>query len=213
MSGVKAKLKVVLQADETVVAESEDPALWQRVLLAINGNPSALGSAATRSGTAEQGQPPPMEEGLGGESQDVQKLARMLGVAPDVVEGACAPARASPFLTLDMHCWDAMKDQTPARGIGAMSPMGVAATLLAFWMQATKLGQATQAEVQKILGTINLRDANPTRSIQSSDWLQGRTGGVIVLNPARAKRSVAIAKAFCTKDWRSDSTWKGTSAE
>ena len=214
MSGVKAKLKVVLQADETVVAESEDPALWQRVLLAINGNPGALpGTAASGDAGDQRQQQQAADEGFGGESQEVQKFAKMLGVAASVVEGACAPAKTSPFLTLDMHCWNAMKEQTPGRGIGSMSPMGVAGTLLAFWMQASKLGAATQAEGQKVLGTISIRDTNPVRSIQSSEWLQGRAGGVIVLNPARVKRAVAIAKAFCSKDWRSDLTWKGQNAE
>ena len=216
MSGVKAKLKVVLQADETIVAESEDPALWQRVLLAINGSSAALMSTAGGGGagdTIEQRQKLAADDAFGGESQDVQKFARALGIAASVVEGACAPAKASPFLTLDMHCWDAMKEQTPGRGIGATTPMGVAGTLLALWMQSAKLGTATQAEVQKVLGTISIRDNNPMRSIQSSEWLQGRPGGVIVLNPARAKRAVAIAKAFCTKDWRSDHTWKGQIAE
>jgi hypothetical protein len=213
MSGVKAKLKVVLQADDTVVAESEDPALWQRVLLAINGNPAAMPSTTSIGSATSQSQQLPADEGFGGESEEVKKLAKMLGVTANVVEGACAPSKSSPFLTLDMHCWDAMKEQTPTRGIGSLSPMAVAATLLALWMQASKLGTATQAEVQKILGTINIRDANPARSIQSSEWLQGRAGGVVVLNPARAKRAVAIAKAFCSKDWRSDLTWKGQIAE
>jgi hypothetical protein len=220
MSGVKAKLKVVLQADETIVAESEDPALWQRVLLAINGSSvasfagtGAVGASAAAAEAIEQQHPLAIDDTIGGESQEVQKFARALGIAASVVEGACAPAKKSPFLTLDMHCWDAMKEQTPGRGSGGTTPMGVAGTLLALWMQSAKLGTATQAEVQKVLGTISIRDNNPMRSIKASEWLQARPGGVIVLNPARAKRAFAIAKAFCTKDWRSDHTWKRQSAE
>jgi hypothetical protein len=85
----------------------------------------------------------------------------------------------------------------------------MAATLLTLWMQTAKLGNTTQAEAQKVLGTINLRDANAQRSIQTADWLQARTGGVIVVNPARIKKALAIARAFCMQDWKTDLAWKG----
>lgn len=213
MSGVKAKLKVVLQADEAVVAESEDAGLWQRVLLAINkgSDEDSLVQVAPR----ERQDNPPREEAdfLSANASEVARFARLVGVSVDDIQGACAPSKTSPYLTIDMHCWETMKEQTPARGIGSISPMAVAATLLALWMQAAKLGAATQGEAQKVLATINLRDANAGRSIQASEWLQGRAGGVIVLNPARAKRALAIAKAFCTQDWRSDLTWKGGTAQ
>lgn len=213
MSGVKAKLKVVLQADETVVAESDDPALWQRILVAINGGnanvepPAPMGAA---TGDVSGRAAPPFSP----EDDDaVSKLARSLGTTGDNVQGACSPSTEAPFLTLDMHCWNAMKEQTPARGVGSVSPMAVAATLLTLWKQSAKLGPATQAEAQKVLGTINLRDSNAGRSVQAADWLQGRPGGVIVINPARIKRAVSIAKAFCTQDWRTDQAWRGTQSE
>lgn len=39
----KAELKVILKADDTVVAESVDPSLWQNILVAINnGEPNPL---------------------------------------------------------------------------------------------------------------------------------------------------------------------------
>jgi hypothetical protein len=218
MSGVKAKLKVVLQADDTVVAESEDGQLWQRVLLAINKGPDSVkefDSGHQFGGGQTTGREPlsrTFDTALE-PSDDVGRFAQALGITAAVVQGACSPSRASPFLTLDMHCWNAMKEQTPARGIGAISPMALAATLLAFWAQQAKLTAATQAEAQKVLATINLRDANAARSIQQAGWLQSRPGGVVVINPARVKRAVAIAKAFCTQDWTSDLTWKGSAAE
>ncbi|MCW5622277.1 MAG: hypothetical protein KIS79_14315 [Burkholderiales bacterium] len=208
MSGVKAKLKVVLQANDTVVAESEDAVLWQRVLLAIN---KGIGAGCS-SLLEDEASPPPEDAGhipnipRASDGDDLGRFARAVGISAAIIEGACAPSKTSPYLTLDMHCWNAMKEQTPPRGPGSISPMAVAATLLALWMQTAKLGAATQAEAQKVLGTINLRDANATRSIQQAEWLQGRGGGVIVLNPARAKRAVAIARAFCSQDWKSDLT-------
>lgn len=219
MTGVKAKLKVVLQADETVVAESGDAGLWQRVLMAINkgaDDPGALdhvlpiGSVekkTTVSHLSQGGSPD------AGGDEAVARFAKLLGLDVATVVGACAPAQTSPYLTLDMHCWNSLKDQTPPRGPGSVSPLAIAATLLALWMQAAKLGNVSQGEAQKVLSTINLRDANPTRSIRGADWLQARSGGVIVVNPARIKRAIALARAFCAQDWRSDTGWKGSVAE
>jgi hypothetical protein len=215
MSGVKAKLKVVLQADDTVVAESEDAGLWQRILLAINKGDGILDVAAQVNTPAapasdnnrQQSNPAPYGD------DEMSKLARAIGTSTDNIQGACAPSKEAPYLTLDMHCWNTMKEQTPARGPGSVAPLAVAATLLALWKQAAKLTPPTQAECQKVLATINLRDTNAGRSVQASDWLQSRAGGVIVLNPARHKRAVSIAKAFCSQDWRSDQTWRGSQSE
>jgi hypothetical protein len=91
--------------------------------------------------------------------------------------------------------------------------MAVAATLLSLWKQSAKLGNATQAEAQKVLETINLNDKNPTRSVAGAEWLKALGGGSVVVNPARSKRAVAIARAFCQQDWQSDMTWKGGAAE
>ena len=45
MASVKATLTVCLKANDVVVAELEDPGLWQRVLAAINmGDPESLES-------------------------------------------------------------------------------------------------------------------------------------------------------------------------
>lgn len=203
MSGVKATLKVVLQANDTVVAESEDAALWQRVLLAINkGNLGESGALALEEGIPPIRKQGPTRTHLDSSADDeVSRFAEVLGISSETLVGACAPAKESPYLTLDMHCWNTLKEQTPPRGQGSVSPMALAGTLLALWMQTARLGNATQAEAQKVLGTINLRDSNAVRSIKSTEWLQGRAGGVIVVNPAKSKKAVAVARAFCEQDW------------
>jgi hypothetical protein len=219
MSGVKAKLKVVLQADDTVVAESDDPALWQRVLVAINsGDIDGLVQAPAKADGSRQGevsnqrvsQLGTLPEGV---DEAVARFAKSIGVSIEQVLGACSPSRESPYLTLDMHCWNTFKDETPPRGPGSIGPMALAATLLALWAQVSKFGSATQAEAQKVLGTINLRDPNASRAIAGTEWLQVRPGGVVVVNPARIRRASALARAFCQQDWRTDLTWKGSAAE
>jgi hypothetical protein len=222
VSGVKATLKVVLQANDTIVAESEDAALWQRVLIAINSgdakdlDPPARPTerAATDRGSGAAGKHSEGDgESFEGADEAVVKFAKSIGVSPEQVVGACYPSKTAPLLSLDMHCWNALKDQTPPRGPGSLSPMAVAATLLSLWKQAAKLGNATQAEAQKVLETIHLHDKNPTRSVAGAEWLKALGGGSVVVNPARIKRATAIARAFCLQDWKTDMTWKSGTTE
>ncbi len=216
MTGVKAKLRVVLQADDTVVAESEDARLWQQVLLAINkgagGDPPPFDDHRPSGAVTTAHMRRDHVAALAEAGDLVGRFAHNIGLDVSLVEGACAPSITAPYLTLDLHCWDTMKSQTAARGPDAIGAIAIAATLLALWKRAANLGNATQAEAQKVLATIDLRDPNATRTIKNSEWLQSRAGGVVVINPAKAKRAAAITRAFCTQDW-SDPAWKGASAE
>ena len=168
----KAKLKVVLQADNTVVAESEDATLWQKVLLSINSGSPDLGPlevAPSMSNLKALNVPASSGDAIG-------RFAKELGLPREEVEGACAPVEEEPFLRLDKHCWEAMKRQTGERGPSAYSPIAVASTLLALWFKAAELGNVTQAQAQAVLATIDVRDQNPARGIDRSEWLQSRPG-------------------------------------
>ena len=203
---VKAKLKIVLQADETIVAESEDSVLWQQVLIAIN----KLGGQHAARNELGQEQTDTVNNGLQGSGGDgttddaVSKFAKHLSLDREIVEGACAPSMSEPYLHLDIHCWEEMKRQTPERGPSAYSSIAVAATLLTLWFRASGQGNPTQAQAQAVLGTINMQDRNASRGIQRSEWLQARSGGAIVLNPAQASRAITVAKSFCSKKWTNE---------
>lgn len=197
---LKAKLKIVLQADDTVVAESDDAALWQQVLIAINtgagaietgqkSNPASTGSAPVNLGNRSEG------------SDAIGKFAAELGLSRDEVIGACDPTSEPPYMHLDTHHWEAMKRNTPQRGPNAYSPIVVAASLLGVWFRHTGSGNPTVTMAQAVLSRIGTRDNNPGRSIENSEFLQARSGGVIVLNPAKVDRAIAIAKSFCSKKW------------
>jgi len=211
MNALKANLRVILQANDTVVAESEDPLLWQRVFAAITGatgerqsgvEPNPLRESLTV--THEKSHSSQAETSAGGDA--VAKLAEQLGITRAELEGACSPNLESPYLHLDSHCWEEMKRQTPERGPNAISPISLSATLLVLWFRVSGLGNATQAQAQEVLGTINLRDPNASRGIQRAEWLQSRPGGVIVLNPAQTSRAMSLARSFCTKRWNQPRT-------
>ena len=194
---IKAKLRISLFANDTIVAETEDPTLWQNVLLAINSGATDISPAAAPALAPRTGAPPaPMNS-----NDAVDKLARELGLSSDELEGACAPTMEPPYLHLDRHCWEAMKKQTPERGPSAYSAIAVSATLLALWFKASGQSSPTLLQAQAVLGTIDLKDQNAARGIERTGWLQSRPGGTIVINPSRVSQAVAIAKSFCSKNW------------
>jgi hypothetical protein len=193
---IKAKLKIILQADATVVAETEDAALWHKVLLAIN-----KGTSEVLDTEEDDTTDPDRRLNFPRPGEAIKKMAAELGLSAAEVEGACGPTDIEPYLHLDHHCWEAMKKQTAERGPTAYSSIAIAGTLLALWFRAAGKGNPTQAQAQAVLSELNLRDQNPARGIERSEWLHSRPGGVIVLNPAKISRAVGIAQSFCSKKW------------
>ena len=212
MSQLKARLTVVLKADDVIVAEAENALLWQRVLKAINsGNTDLFEDAAKPTSPPVTDFPqPPAESPQTEVNSDIAKSAvgkfsLQLGLQSNVVIGACDPNTTEPYLQLDMHNWSAVKTQLPERGLSALSPVVVAATLLGLWFRAANLGNPTQAQAQKVLATINVQDKNPSRGIKSAPWLQARPGGQVLINAAQVEKAILLAKCFCSKDWK---PWK-----
>jgi hypothetical protein len=211
MSQMKAKLAVVLKADEVIVAESDDALLWQRVLRAINSGSSEFSEEKKRrddESNSEDGE----EESSDSRdtSSPIGKFARQLGLTVSAIKGACDPTTAEPYLQMDMHNWSAVKTQLPPRGISALSPIVVASTLLGLWFRAAGLGNPTQAQAQRVLATISVQDKNPSRGVKAAPWLQPRAGGQVVINAAQVERAILLAKCFCAKDWK---PWKTALAE
>lgn len=190
---IKAKLKIVLKANETVIAESSDPILWQNVLVAIN-TPS---EGSTNDNLENFGQSD--KGGLLSAKGPVQELAKEIGVSVEFLEGACSPSNSAPFIHLDKHHWEALKKVTPSRGPKAISPCALAATLLVLWKEKAKLGDSTIMDSQKVLETIGLRDKHASRSINNCEWLQLRKKAIFI-NPAQTSKAITLAKAYCTKE-------------
>lgn len=191
---LKGKLKVQLFVNETLVAESEDPALWQAVLAAVTGSDKSEVQAALaiqKNASQEHAQV------LGGRA--IQAFAAQLRVTPEVLVGACDPRKDAPYIHLDEHCWEELKKNTPKRGRSAVSPVRLAGTLLVFWFKHAELGQPTLGHIKEVLETINVEGTNPRRSIRNCPWLRFR-GSELLLNPAETSTAIALATSYCTKE-------------
>jgi hypothetical protein len=197
-TGVKAKLRVLLLADNVEVADSTDEALWQATLAAIAGKGISPVAQAPQGFQVTGSSAEPLQRETDHPPTATDSFAKELGLTADEVTGACDPMDHPPYIHLNAHYWEALKRNTPQRGIGAVGPAKLAATLLALWSRHCRFGVPTSGHVQDVLDTIHLADKNPGRAIQSCEWLQMRAGG-IVLNPAETSRALALARAYCTK--------------
>jgi hypothetical protein len=195
---VKAQLKVVLMANDVVVAESDDAVLWQQILQRLQAPQPGIGAAleGTPADASTRG-----KENVGerGSEEAVAEFANMLGVPADVVQGACGPTMTSPFLHLNHHHWEALKRVTPHRGPGGVPPATLAATLLTLWCRAAKLPNPTKSDIGGVLASIELQDKNPDRALKNCEWLQLR-GSQIMLNPAAISKALVLASAYCLKE-------------
>ena len=189
---IKAKLKILLKANDMDIAESSDPILWQKVLAAINMPQEGTTEVNLANINQFDDLTPP--------KRPAAMLAKEIGVTDDILQGSCAPTDSAPFIHLDKHHWEAMKKATPARGPKAISPIALASTLLVLWKDQAKLGDSIVKEAQKILGTVGLRESHPNRSLDNCEWLQMR-GKNIIINPAQTSKAIKVAKAYCTKEW------------
>ena len=192
---IKAELKIVLQANNTIVAESSDPILWQKVLASINAPPESAPNNSIDN--ANQINVPDLLSPKG----PLDKMAKEIGISIDVLKGACDPSNSTPFIHLDKHHWEAMKKATPLRGPNSISPIILSATMLILWKEKAKLGDATIKEAQEALDTLGLYDKHANRSLSNCEWLQLR-GKNVIINPSQTSKAITFARSYCTKEWK-----------
>ncbi len=191
---LKASLRVVLMANDVVIAESNDERLWRRTLEAISvGNPDAV-SAVTVSEAASRNS----DSGEVTPSDSLQRFAAEIGVSRAEVEGASGPVAEPPYLHLNPRYWEALKENTPQRGPGSVAAPVLSATLLALWFRVAGLGPVRMQHVHDVLATLGLEDKNAPRAIRNCSWLVVR-GQDVVLNPAEVSSAIALVRAFYTR--------------
>lgn len=203
---VKASLKIVLKADDVVVAESDDPELWKYVFSRMTQQgKSQNGSEEGPSDEQEETTPlfsasqPSAESGTsieGDLDQLINNFAETLDLDQEKVRGACDPTLEPPYIRLDKHYWQDFKSELPSRGTNAIPSIVIAASILVLWMDEIGYENPTLDEAQDVLRTIDTRDRNPGRGIENCKWLRKRNGG-ITLNPERTSMAAAVARAYC----------------
>ncbi len=189
---IKARLKLILTADDVVVAESDDATIWQAALQAIQGAnvEQVLGTKPSR----EDDVPWVPEE----ERSAILSLASDLSIEPQALLSACHPRMIAPYIFLNKRYWEAFKHQTAERGRTAVSNAVLAVTLLLLWGEKIHLERVALRDGMAVLRTISARDEHASRAVENCPWLQ-KTMGKIVINPEKISRAVAVARAFCTQ--------------
>jgi hypothetical protein len=186
----KPELIVKLYAGDTVIDQSSDPALWQRVLSEIRG-------------IATSPLPPKPEDGFAevmpSTSSGVKAFAKAVGVTVEEIVGGLGPTAEAPFVHLNSHDWEALKKNTPPRGPGSVPSAVLAATALVLWQKYGNTADITLQTVRGTLDTIDLDDPNAGRSIGNCEWLQSK-GNRIVLNPSRSSAATRMLKAYCRRE-------------
>lgn len=197
---VKANLKVQLLADSVLVAESEDPILWRKVFAAMQKPNAAQADAELELDSSVDDLMDQTSSGSTGKSaKGFSGLAKELNVSVNELKGACDPGTDAPYIHMDAHHWEALKKNTGTRGPNSIAPVALAATLLSLWFRHGDIeGNPTVGQCQEVLGTIDLRDQNTTRSIKNCEWLQQRANG-IVINPAKKSQAIKMARAYILK--------------
>jgi len=197
---IRSNLRVVLYAGEQVIAEVEDPVLWQRILAVMTKQ--SEGEDLGLIGTNEDSTFPEIE------SQDidmnqpdlVNSFAKELGLHTADLEGACDPTQQSPFIRLDKRSWAAWRSRTPEKGRKAVSPEAIVATLLTLWL--AKLGKSivTFKQIRDVLNDVGITSKNMGRSINNCKWLQTRPNGNVRLHPSHIELAINAAKSFVSTD-------------
>lgn len=190
----KPALIVRLLAGDVVIDESNDAALWQRVLAEIRGLPPV---GASNERNTEHKRPPPIDDG--DVDPAVRSFASELELDVGDIEGGLTPRIEPPFITLDSRSWETLKRNTPKKGPGGVSPAVLAATALALWARHAKAFEVTNQTVRATLGTIHLDDPNAPRAISNCHWLQVK-GGKIVPHPSQISAGIRMLKAYCRRE-------------
>jgi hypothetical protein len=187
----KPDLIVRLFAGETLVDQSTDAGLWQRVLSEIRGLTSAPPNIPDR--------PPVFGRDGSDTSAAVRAFAKSVSVTPEEIVGSLGPTSEAPFIHLNSHDWEALKRNTPIKGPGAVSPSVLSATALVLWQKHSDTGDITLQTVRATMSTIDLDDQNAARSVNNCEWLQTR-GNRLALNPSRSSAATRLLRAYCRRE-------------
>jgi len=195
---IKARLTLILKADDVTVAESDDPKIWKAAFEAIQ---AGLGGSALRNSEEELSEWVPEEERLA-----IRSFAGELGISVKDVLASCHPRMMPPYLFLNRRYWESFKRQTPERGRNAVSNAVLAMTLLLLWAERINVDRVSLRDGMDVLRAISAGDEHASRAVDNCSWLQRSTGRVVI-NPDEISKAIAVARAFCLQrapEWPDD---------
>jgi len=192
---IKARLKLVLMADDVVVAESEDTEIWQAAFQAIQGigTSGKLGNHSADEAEVEEWVPEK-------ERIAIRSFGRELGVEIRDVLAACHPRLISPYIFPSKHHWEAFKRHTPERGRTSVSNAVLSLTLLLLWAEKINLERVFLKDGLAVLRTIATKDEHARRAVENCSWIRYSSGGRVTLNPDEISKAIAVAHAFCLQE-------------
>jgi hypothetical protein len=188
---VKANLKIILQADDTIVAESEDQILWQKILIAINTGNYQLDDKSDDEEIVE-------EKNVYSNKDLISSFSKYLEIQPEYIKAAFSPISESPYIHIDKHYWESIRKSLPSRGATSIPEVVIAGTILLLWKEFAKLGDTNPKEVTKVLSILGVTAKNPTRSFQNCEWLQLRNNKLYI-NPVETSKAKELVKSFSLK--------------
>jgi len=191
---LKARLRLILMADAVVVAETEDPQIWQAAFEAIQGGIEASAFDARQARPEVDSIDWVPEE----ERVAIHAFADELDVQVKDVMAACHPRTIAPYIFLNKLHWEAFKRQIPERGRNSISNAVLAATLLLLWAEKINLERVSLRDAMAVLRAIAARDEHASRAVDNCPWLN-RGYNRMTLNPDEISKAIAIGRAFCLK--------------
>jgi hypothetical protein len=189
---LNARLRIVLMADDVVVAESDDSDIWLAALGAIRGVNTDSVPSLRKSDLDEW--VPEEDRAL------IRAFAKDLDIPVQDVLTACHPRAIPPYIFPSKVHWELFKRSTAERGRSAVSNIVLALTLVLLWGEKIHLQPVSLYDANAILQTISVRDEHPARAVKNCPWLvfDPKTQRVH-LNANQITRAIAVARAFCLK--------------
>jgi len=195
---IKARLMLILKADDVTVAESDDPEIWQAAFEAIQ---AGLVGSTLKKQDEDLVEWVPEDERVA-----IRSFAAELGVDVTDVLSSCHPRTMHPYLFLNRRHWEAFKRQTPERGRNSVSNAVLAITLLLLWAEKINIDRVSLRDGMSVLRAISASDEHASRAVENCSWLQ-RSAGRVVINPEEISKAIAVARAFCLRqspEWPED---------
>lgn len=196
----KAKLTIKLYADDKLIAEIENAALWNRILSYDVDEPITLTQQGDTAGYMQVSENASADESelvgvVSIEKSLSAKIASDAGVSEDQVEGALSPECEDPFITIEHKNWSLYKKSLPAKGPKAYPDVVIAATLILICLRSTGTKEVSKKTVSRVVNEMGGNIKNAHRSYVNCEWIKVDSEK-LKLNPSKFNEALDVFVAF-----------------